>query len=83
MFFYEVSNDDIKKKELIFSIWFSLKHYKQVKQILEQHQIDLVHVHNFFPLLTPSVFKAAKDAGAKRSFIHYTIIVYGASQVIL
>ena len=65
VFFYEVSNDDIKKKELIFSIWFSLKHYKQVKQILEQHQIDLVHVHNFFPLLTPSVFKAAKDAGAK------------------
>lgn len=62
---YEVSNDDIKLFNLLLNIWFSVKHYKNVKQIVKQNKIDIVHVHNFFPLLTPSVFKAGKDGGAK------------------
>ena len=62
---YEVSNDDISKIKLIFGIWFSLKYYKEIKKIVKENSIDLVHVHNFYPLLTPSVFKAAKDTGAK------------------
>ena len=62
---YEVSNDDIGKIKLIFGIWFSKKYYKEVKKIIEENSIDLVHIHNFYPLLTPSVFKASKDAGAK------------------
>ena len=62
---YEVSNDDIGKIKLIFAIWFSKKYYKEVKKIIEENSIDLVHIHNFYPLLTPSVFKASKDAGAK------------------
>lgn len=63
--FYEVSNDNISKFKLIFGIWFSFKYYKEVKNIIQTNKIDLVHVHNFYPLLTPSVFKASKDAGAK------------------
>jgi len=63
--FYEVSNDDISKVKLIFGIWFSFKYYKEIKRIVEDNKIDLVHVHNFYPLLTPSAFKAAKDGGAK------------------
>lgn len=62
---YEVSNDEISKIKLIFNIWFSRQYYKAVKKIVEENNIDLVHIHNFYPLLTPSVFKAAKDAGAK------------------
>jgi len=62
---YEVSNDDINKFKLLFEIWFSNEHYKKVRAIVKENRIDLVHVHNFFPLLTPSVFKAAKDEGAK------------------
>ena len=62
---YEVSNDDINKFKLLFEIWFSNEHYKKVRSIVKENRIDLVHVHNFFPLLTPSVFKAAKDEGAK------------------
>ena len=60
-----VSNDDINKFNLIFGIWFSVKYYKKIKQIVRKNKIDLVHVHNFYPMLTPSIFKAAKDAGAK------------------
>jgi len=62
---YEVSNDDISKIKLIFGIWFSIKYYKEVKKIIKDNNIDLVHIHNFYPLLTPSIFKASKDAGAK------------------
>lgn len=64
VFSYDISNDDIHKFKLLFSILFSKKHYNNVKKLVEQNRINIVHVHNFFPLLTPSVFKAAKDAGA-------------------
>ncbi|MED7789179.1 glycosyltransferase family 4 protein [Francisella sp. 19X1-34] len=62
---YEVSNDDISKFSLLFGIWFSLKHYKNIKKIVKDNNIDIVHVHNYFPLLTPSIFRAAKKSGAK------------------
>jgi glycosyltransferase involved in cell wall biosynthesis len=62
---YEVPTDNINKVKLIFTIWFSKKYYNEVKKILEKNSIDLVHVHNFYPLLTPSIFKAGKDGGAK------------------
>jgi glycosyltransferase involved in cell wall biosynthesis len=62
---YEISNDDLSKFKLIFGIWFSFKYYIKVKSIIQENEIDLVHIHNFYPLLTPSIFKASKDAGAK------------------
>ncbi len=62
---YQVSNDDISKFSLLFGIWFSRKHYRNIKKIVGDNNIKIVHVHNFFPLLTPSVFKAAKKSGAK------------------
>lgn len=62
---YKVSNDDISKIKLFFDIWFNKYYYKEVKKIVQDNNIDLVHIHNFYPLLTPSVFKASKDAGAK------------------
>ncbi len=65
VFAYEVSNDNISKFKLIFDIWFSFKYYHKVKKIIQENDIDLVHIHNFYPLLTPSIFKASKDAGAK------------------
>ncbi len=60
-----VSNDNISNRSLIVNILFSLEHYSAVYKLVRDNEIDLVHVHNFFPLLSPSVFKAAKDAGAK------------------
>ena len=65
VFFYEVSNDDINKFKLIFNIWFNKQYYKDIEKIIKDKNIDLLHVHNFFPLLTPSIFKAGKNAGAK------------------
>ena len=65
VFCYEVSNDNINKFKLLFEIWFSKKYYKEVAKIIKENDIDIVHVHNFFPLITPAVFKAAKDSKAK------------------
>lgn len=65
VFCYEVSNDDINKFKLLFEIWFSKKYYKEVRKIIKENGIEIVHVHNFFPLLTPAVFKAAKDSKTK------------------
>ena len=65
VFYYEVTNDDINKFKLLFEIWFSKKHYKAICKIIKENGIDIVHVHNFFPLLTPAVFKAAKDSKTK------------------
>ena len=65
VFCYEVSNDNINKFKLLFEIWFSKKHYKAICKIIKENDIDIVHVHNFFPLMTPAVFKAAKDSKSK------------------
>ncbi len=65
VFEYSVSNDDIKPITLAIQLWGNQIHFKKVATLVKQHGIDIVHVHNFFPLLTPSVFKGAKFAGAK------------------
>ena len=50
---------------LVFSIFFSFRHYWHIYRTVRLHKIDIVHVHNFFPVISASVFFAAKQAGAK------------------
>lgn len=38
---------------------FSLKTYNEVKKIILDNQIDIVHVHNTWPLISPSIFYAS------------------------
>lgn len=38
---------------------FSLKTYNEVKKIILDYHIDIVHVHNTWPLISPSVYYAA------------------------
>lgn len=61
---YVVSNDNLNRWSLLKTIWGSKAHANAIQALVEEHEIDIVHVHNFFPLLTPSIFKAAKEAGA-------------------
>ena len=65
IFQYTVSNDDIRYQDLAKNIWSDGRHYQAIKSLVEKQNIDIVHVHNFFPLLTPSVFAGAKAAGVK------------------
>jgi glycosyltransferase involved in cell wall biosynthesis len=62
---YEKSNDEIKgfgeKLSAIFKISWSKESYREVKQLIEKHRPDLVHVHNFWYLISPSIFFACND----------------------
>lgn len=64
VFTYQVSNTKARFLPLMWEIWGSRRHFRAIQNCVHHHQIAIVHVHNFFPLLTPSVFQAAKRAGA-------------------
>ncbi len=63
----EVTNDDITspidKARVAVNAIYSQSAKQQVHQRIEQFQPDVVHVHNFFPLLSPSVYDACRDRG--------------------
>lgn len=66
---YTVSNDEfdnagvIGKIKATFGMLWSFEHYNTVKRIIEKEQPDIVHIHTFFPLLSPSILYAAKRSG--------------------
>lgn len=66
---YTVSNDEFDNAGVIGKVWstfgmlWSFKHYKAVKRIIKKEHPDIVHVHTFFPLLSPSILYAAKRSG--------------------
>lgn len=62
---YYVYNDNISSVALLKNIWGNKEHAQQIVELINKHQIDLLHVHNEFPLLTPLVFKAAYEQGVK------------------
>lgn len=63
---YEEHNDKIAQLNPITTalrtVWSTLA-YKIVKQKLEESTYNLIHVQNFFPLISPSVYYAAKTRG--------------------
>jgi glycosyltransferase involved in cell wall biosynthesis len=63
---YEENNDSITTlgsfRTAIRTIW-SGKSYQAIKLQLIDQTYDIVHVQNFFPLISPSIYYAAKDQG--------------------
>jgi glycosyltransferase involved in cell wall biosynthesis len=63
---YANHNDRVAAMNLaslaLTTIWSS-EAYTQVQEILKRQTYDAIHVHNFFPLMSPSIYYAAKDAG--------------------
>ncbi|MDY6802777.1 MAG: glycosyltransferase family 4 protein [Cyanobacteriota bacterium] len=63
---YEDTNDRVpelgKVRVAMRTVW-SQESYKIVRQKLKQNSYDLIHVQNFFPLISPSVYYAAKAEG--------------------
>ncbi|WP_054939099.1 glycosyltransferase [Paenibacillus ihuae] len=66
---YSVHNDDLKnqgtagKVKTALSAAWSPSAYKKIKQQLLDMKPDVVHVHNFFPLISPSVYYACNRMG--------------------
>ncbi len=65
---YYVSNDaleDTNKIALAFNTIWSKKYHDELLKKIATEQYEILHVQNFFPLLSPSIFYAAKSAGTK------------------
>jgi glycosyltransferase involved in cell wall biosynthesis len=63
---YEEHNDRIDQlsssRVALKTVW-SNEAYQAVKQVLRQEKYQIIHGQNTFPLISPSVYFAAKDAG--------------------
>jgi glycosyltransferase involved in cell wall biosynthesis len=62
---YTKSNDHINGLTLFLNLFFSISTFYSVFTLVRSKRVNVVHVHNFFPMISPSVFLAAKLAGAK------------------
>lgn len=68
VFTYTRDNADLKRKPwklllLPFSTIWSFSSHRAVKRLIREKQIDLVHCHNTFPQISPSVYYAAWSCG--------------------
>jgi glycosyltransferase involved in cell wall biosynthesis len=63
---YSVSNSAIsgpkEKIDAFVNTVYSKKSKNELSREIEKFQPDIVHVHNFFPLLTPSIYDACLEA---------------------
>jgi len=64
---YKISNNNLKTESLfdkikvgINTIW-SVKSYREIKKLIKEIQPDVVHIHNTFPQLSPSIYWAVKS----------------------
>ncbi len=63
---YTVSNDEFDTRGAfgkllsVFEMLWSWKNYRNVQELIKKEKPDIVHVHTFFPLLSPSILYAAK-----------------------
>ena len=68
---YTVSNDEFDAKNAIgkvistFSMLWSFQNSREVQKLIQKEKPDIVHIHTFFPLLSPSILYAAKRSGVK------------------
>lgn len=64
---YTVRNeaiDDMSRFRLLTSTFWNVESYRKVRELLSSFRADVVHVHNTLPLLSPSVYLAARAEGA-------------------
>ena len=86
---YSRHNDELKKLskfgkiKLFFDTIFSLKTYREVREIIKKEKIDIVHVHNTLPLISPSVYYAAlsKKVPVVQTVHNFRLLCPGATFV--
>lgn len=70
---YHVGTKGLSAAAVFFQTIFPFTHYFAIYRLIKKHQVQLVHVHNFFPILSLAVFRAARNAGA---FVVHTLHNY-------
>lgn len=81
---YKRSNDEVKKsgiigkiKALCALIWNPFSFFK-IKKIIKNEDPDVVHVHNTFPLISPSIFYGMGNRSARVITLHNYRLVCAA-----
>ena len=63
---YQENNDRIARLSSVNlalkTVW-STEAYRKITHLLQEHDYNLIHVQNFFPLISPSVYYAARKHG--------------------
>src|SRR5450631_766929 len=81
---YEVDNKDIPRtnylKAGLQSIW-NVEQHQQLTRFMQETKPQLLKVDNYFPILSPSIFSAAKQLGVSTvlSVRNYRLICPGSS----
>jgi glycosyltransferase involved in cell wall biosynthesis len=84
VYLYSLSNNEIKgipkTVRTGLTACYSWRTKLHVKKVLGNFHPDIVHIHNFFPLLTPSIYDACIEAGIPivQSLHNYRIICANA-----
>lgn len=64
---YQVNNDKVtsfpEKLQVAFNVPYSQVSKKKFLAYLKKYQLQIVHVHNFFPILTPAIYDACIAMG--------------------
>ncbi len=53
----------VNKPSLFFATIWSRQSYREISEIIQREKPDIVHCHNTFPLISPSVYWAAAKQG--------------------
>jgi glycosyltransferase involved in cell wall biosynthesis len=64
---YELHNDSIKsmgRLKLVRNTIWNPQSAESVQQLVRCNRIELAHFHNIFPVMSPSVYRAARTGGA-------------------
>jgi glycosyltransferase involved in cell wall biosynthesis len=64
---YELHNNSIKstdKLKLARNTIWNPQSAKSIRLLVRRNQIEVAHFHNTFPVMSPSVYRAARDEGA-------------------
>lgn len=62
---FSVCNDNATKLQFLFSPFFPLLTMVKLFLMIKKNGINIVHVHNYFPLITPFCFVVSRLAGAQ------------------
>lgn len=64
---YYLSNDELKLRNLpraVLESFWNGRAYAKVRQLVRRNGVQVCHFHNTFPLMSPSVYYAARAEGA-------------------
>jgi len=59
----EIPSMKLGKLRALFSGIYSFSSRREIRRLLVQHKPDIVHIHNLYPLISPSILPECKKAG--------------------